>query len=139
MKHLYSILVAATALLNVACIKNDLPYPTVELNIDRVVGTGFTATTDAQQRIVTLKLDESTDIQNVKIHRMTFDVVIHNTSLDKQTLIDQIKSSHPRFGTFDLRSPLYITLSLYKDYEWTIRAEQTIEMAKTLGLGREDV
>lgn len=127
MKHLCSILVAAAALLNVACIKNDLPYPTVELNIDRVVGAGFTATTDAQQRVVTLKLDETTDIQNVKIHRMTFDVVIHNTSLDKQTLIDQIKSSHPRFGTFDLRSPLYITLSLYKDYEWTIRAEQTIE------------
>ena len=127
MKYLYSILVAATALLSVACIKNDLPYPTVELNIDQITGVGFTATTDAQQRIVTLKLDETTDIRNVRINDVAFGVVIHNTSLDKETLINQIKLSKPLTGTFDLRSPIYVTLSLYKDYDWTIQAEQTIE------------
>ena len=49
-----------------------------------------------------------------------------------RSLLGQIKTSRPLSGEFDLRSPLYVTLSLYQDYEWTIVAEQPIERAFTV-------
>ena len=51
---------------------------------------------------------------------------------DTESFIGQIKTSRPLSGEFDLRSPLYVTLSLYQDYEWTIVAEQPIERAFTV-------
>ena len=115
MKHFRHILIG-TLLLLTSCIENSIPYPVVTLQILGVEGEGFTCSPEdinTQERIVTLHLDEQTDISNVKI--------------DKISVTENARSSKPLSGTFDLRTPLYLTLSFYQDYEWTIRATQTIE------------
>lgn len=129
MKYL-RILFAATALLLAAsCIKNDIPYPAIELSIRSIEGQGFAvAGISLTNRTVTLTLDEKTDIRKVSIDRVEFDVATSNPMMtDKEKFISQIKTSRPLTGEFDLRAPLYVTLSLYQDYEWTILAEQPME------------
>lgn len=115
MKRLLRTLAALPMLLT-SCIDNDLPYPVVPLEILSVEGEGFVAKPsdiDPAARTVLLHLEEATDIRRVKI-----------TSVE---LSPDARPSCPLTGEFDLRSPLYVTLSLYQDYEWTITAEQTVE------------
>lgn len=127
MKRLISYLLAAAALAGVSCIKNDIPYPTVEVAINEIRGEGFTvASIDLTTRTVTLTLDEATDIQNVRIDSVAYAVTPHNTNIDRQTFLDNIRPSRELVGTFDLRTPIYVTLHLYTDYDWQITAEQTI-------------
>lgn len=113
MSRLFRILTAGLILGLSACIHNDIPYPVIELQITGVEGEGFTTVIDASQRIVTLNLDEQTDIRNVRIDRIT--------------ATEQAEISCEVPATYDLRSPLYVTLSLYQDYLWTIQAQQSIE------------
>ncbi len=111
LKRLTHILLAATALLS-GCIENDIPLPVKELSITGIEGEGFSVTMiDIATRSVVLTLDETTDIQNVRID------AIHAT--EGATL-----SSQP--GVYDMRTPLYLTLSLYQDYLWTVSAVQDI-------------
>ena len=127
-RYLKTALLAAAALLASSCIHNDIPYPVVELRIAGVEGQGFSVSeNNVTSRVVTLSLDEATDIRNVRIDAVGYDAVIHSIQLDKEEVLQQIRSSRELTGTFDLRSPIYTTLSLYQDYEWTIRAAQTIE------------
>lgn len=113
MRRILYILTSATILL-ASCIKNDVPYPVVALNILGVEGEGFKVyNIDEQTRVVTLELDETTDLRNV-----------HITAV-KTT--DKAELSIPLVGTFDMRTPIYVTLSLYQKYEWSIVATQTIE------------
>lgn len=113
MKPRHIAFLLAAALLSGSCIHNDIPYPVVDLKIEAVEGEGFAVKDiDYKQRIVTLTLEEATDIRNVRI--------------DRATLTEGATPSQPLTGTFDLRTPLYVTLSLYQDYEWTICAEQPI-------------
>ena len=126
-RYLKTALLAAAALL-ASCIHNDIPYPVVELRIASVEGQGFSVSeNNVTSRTVTLSLDEATDIRNVRIDAVGYDAVIHSIQLDKEEVLQQIRSSRELTGTFDLRSPIYTTLSLYQDYEWTIRATQTIK------------
>lgn len=112
----YSILLATlTAISFVGCIHNDLPYPVVKLAIESIEaeGTSGPCVIDAVNKTVTIPLLETTDIRNVEITSATY--------------TEKATSSESLVGTFDLRTPKYITLSLYQDYEWTICAEQSIE------------
>lgn len=127
-KYLKTAFAAAAALLAASCISNDIPYPVVELRIANVEGEGFSVSeNNVTSRVVTLTLDEATDIRNVKIDAVTYDAVVHSIELNKAELLDQVRSSQELTGTFNLLSPIYTTLSLYQDYDWTIRAVQTIE------------
>lgn len=127
-RYLKTAFAAAAALLAASCISNDIPYPVVELRIANVEGEGFSVSeNNVTSRVVTLTLDEATDIRNVKIDAVTYDAVVHSIELNKAELLDQVRSSQELTGTFNLLSPIYTTLSLYQDYEWTIRAVQTIE------------
>lgn len=96
-----------------SCIENTIPYPVVEIDILEYEGEGFRAAIDPTTRTVTLTLEEETDITQVKV-----------TSVE---ITEEGTSSIPLTGTFDLRTPLAVTLTLYQDYYWTIRAEQPIE------------
>ena len=107
-RYLKTALLAAAALL-AACIHNDIPYPVVELRI--------VSENNVTSRTVTLSLDEATDIRNVRIDAVGYDAVIHSIQLDKEEVLQQIRSSRELTGTIDLRSPIYTTLSLYQDYE----------------------
>ena len=129
MKYFRILFSAAALLLAASCIDNDVPYPVVELRIAGVEGSGFTVSgISIANRTVALTLDEKTDIRKVGI-----DIATSNPMMtDTESFIGQIKTSRPLSGEFDLRSPLYVTLSLYQDYEWTIVAEQPIERAFTV-------
>lgn len=132
-RYLKTAFIAAGALLASSCIHNDIPYPVVELRIANVEGQGFALSeNNVTSRTITLALDEATDIRNVQIDKVTYDAVIHSVQLDKEEVLRQISTSRALTGTFDLRTPLYATLSLYQDYEWTIRAIQSIERSFTV-------
>lgn len=127
MKRLIGHLLAGIMFLGTSCITNDLPYPTVEIAINNVQGEGFMVSNiDLATRTVTLSLDEATDIQNVRIEEISYTVTPHNTNIDRQIFLDNVRTSCPLSGTFDMRTPIYITLSLYQDYDWQIVATQTI-------------
>jgi len=104
-----------------SCIKNDLPYPVVEISILEVTGEGFTCEAsdiDTKNRVVTLHLDETTDISRVPISQIS--------------ITEGGQASVPLSGEFDLRSDLPITLSLYQEYVWTLKADQPIERIFTV-------
>ncbi len=115
-RHIALLLGLCALMLTPGCIRNDIPYPVVLLEILGIEGEGFTCTVrdiDPVTHTATLQLEETTDIARVTITGVT--------------LTEGAEPSRPLTGTFDLRSPLYVTLSLYQDYDWTIRAEQTVE------------
>ena len=99
----------------VGCIENDIPYPIVKLDIltFEVEGAKSAPQIDATAHTVRFELEETTDIRNVHIGEVG---------------MTEGAASNVTFpGIFDLRKPLYVTLSKYQDYEWKITAEQTIE------------
>ena len=94
------------------CIKNDIPYPLVELRIADIEGEGFTVSeNNTARREITLRLDEQTDIRNVRIDKATYDAVIHSVKLDKEEVLGQMRRSQELVGTFDMYTPIYTTLS----------------------------
>lgn len=99
----------------VGCIKNDIPYPVIKLDITRLEADGLNSSPqiDATAHTVKLDLEETTDIRKVNITAV------------EMTSGAECDTAFP--GIFDLRKPMYVTLSMYQDYEWTISAEQTIE------------
>ncbi len=105
--------IAALAL--AGCIVNDIPYPLVVCRIESIEAEGLSGepTIDADERLVILPLEETTDIQAVEITACT---VTENATL-----------STPIVGRHNMRTPLYVNLSIYQDYPWTIEARQTIE------------
>jgi len=123
MKRVFAYLAAVAAALFLAgCIHNDIPYPVVELEITSLEGEGFTlgpSDIDRSTRTVTLHLDETVDLR-----RVTFTKAVFNN--------EQAQCSVPLEGAFDLRTPLYVTLSLYQEYEWKIVAQQTIARSFTV-------
>lgn len=120
MKHLLKLFFALAVAGSTGCIKNDIPYPVVKLAITSIAGEGFTVKEiDPAQRIVTLTLDETTDIHNVRITQVAY-------TEGAQASVDLTASSH------DMRVPVRLTLTLYQDYEWTIIAEQQINRTFTV-------
>lgn len=110
-----AIIAAALSCAFVGCIHNDIPYPVVKLAIEsiEVEGTSGPCIINATDRTVTIPLLETTDIRNVEITSISY--------------TEKARPSEMLVGTFDLRTPKYITLSLYQDYEWSLVAEQNIE------------
>lgn len=120
MKHLLKLFFALAVAGSAGCIKNDIPYPVVKLAITSIAGEGFTVKEiDPAQRIVTLTLDETTDIRNVRITQVAY-------TEGAQASVDLTASSH------DMRVPVRLTLTLYQDYGWTIIAEQQINRTFTV-------
>lgn len=98
-----------------SCIKNDIPYPVIPLRIltFEVDGQEGNALIDNNTRTVTVTLADTVNLKNVMVKRCLVTEGIE-APLDSAELLD-------------LSSPKSFVLSLYQDYEWTIRAEQTIE------------
>ncbi|MBQ6613167.1 MAG: PCMD domain-containing protein [Alistipes sp.] len=103
------------SVVGVACIENDIPYPIERVDITAidVVGTMSPATIDVASRSVKLELEETTDIRNVEIRSIT--------------MTEGAQSDVKFPAKFDLRTPLYVNLTKYQSWEWTISAEQMIE------------
>lgn len=99
------------------CIKNDIPLPTIQavFTAFEVDGAARSAKIDAKTQTVTVYLSEQTDPRSVRV-----DSVAYNAG-------EPVTSSLDFASPLDLSSPRVVTLSLYQDYAWTIRAEQDIE------------
>lgn len=108
------------ALCFVGCIKNDLPYPVVELQITSIGVEGIIGepAIDEVGSTVTVELEEQTDIQNVNITSVTY--------------TEGATPSLDIVGRHDMRSPVYVTLSLYQEYPWLVRATQNISREFTV-------
>jgi hypothetical protein len=117
---IYTTICVAAALCFWACIENDLPYPVVELQIKSIAIDGIVGqpAIDEVNRTVTVELQEQTDIQNVRISAVEY--------------TEGATPSADIVGEHDMRAPLYVTLSLYQDYQWKISATQTIERTFTV-------
>ena len=106
----------ALALMLTACLKNDIPYPVIKVSFNSMVAEGQIKPSkiDKNEQTVTLYLDERVNLKNVQINTYEID----NT---EATINKDITSG------LDLTRPVDVILSLYQDYVWTIKAEQTIE------------
>lgn len=116
----FSIVCLLLSLFLGGCIKNDLPYPVVELQITSIEVEGIVGepAIDEVGRTVTVELEEQTDIQNVEITAVGY--------------TEGTKPSKNIVGKHDMRSPVYVTLSMYQDYHWQVRATQNIERMFTV-------
>ena len=113
MRHFVTLLAALMAL--TSCIENDIPYPVVEMEITdiEVEGAMGEPQIDRVNRTIALTLAETVDIRNVRITAIEY--------------TEGATASREMVGTFDMRYPQYVTLSLYQDYEWVITASQQID------------
>lgn len=113
-------LIGAWICLLASCISNDFPTPVVKVAITAfaVEGQEGNALISAENRTVTVNLNEATDIKKVKIKTLQ--------------VSDNGKASLAENQVVDLSSPYELTLSLYQDYTWKIIANQTIARTFTV-------
>lgn len=97
------------------CIHNDLPYPRIHLAIRTLaaVGEENPAVIDSVASMATIRLLEDTDIENVKFSEFT----ITPGATASPNLLE---------GVYDLSQPIVVNLKLYQNYQWIVKAEQTI-------------
>ena len=124
-REILGIAVVATMLASTGCIHNDIPYPVVKLEITAIEANGTVGACriDNAANTVVIPLDERTDIRNVEITGITFSERAHYP----EEFEPIVGNAGDAVLTFDMRTPKYVMLSLYQDYEWTIMAEQNIE------------
>lgn len=98
-----------------ACIKNDIPYPVIQANITSISAEGQSdaADIDSVSRVVTLFFPEDANIYAVKISSYTL--------TPKASIVEGSLE-----GTLDLSSDYHLTVALYQNYEWMIKASQNI-------------
>lgn len=111
-------LMAMMVALLCGCIHNDLPYPRIQPNFSSFLVNGLTkpAEIDTLNRVITLDIDEETNLEAVEL-------VSYTLTPEGSVISDDVTLG----PTLNLIKPLYITLRLYQEYVWTIRARQTIE------------
>lgn len=97
------------------CIKNDIPYPRIPQEILTLEAEGQqgTAVIDTKTLTADITLAEDVDIRKVRFTDYTYT----EGATSSLNLME---------GTYDLSSPLKVTLSLYQNYEWVITASQPI-------------
>lgn len=99
----------------VGCIKNDIPYPRIQANYltFEVEGASKAALIDSANRVITVYLEETTDIRNV---------VVKDYSVTPGSHVKTPDLSEP----LNLRNSISSVVSLYQDYIWKIQATQDI-------------
>lgn len=115
MKHFKLIIILIAALSS--CIKNDIPIAKVQARFEAFVVEGAVQETkiDNTSQTVTVYLDEETDPRSVKVDSIAFNEG------------EPVRASVDFTQRLNLGAPLPVTLTLYQDYLWHIRAEQEIE------------
>lgn len=103
-----------------ACIENDIPYPYIKLfvtaaEVDGQIGSAVISNDD---RTVTINLEDTVNMKKVHVKSIT--------------VTEGGRCSLPNDTIIDLSNPYPMTLSLYQDYQWTLKANQTIERRFTV-------
>lgn len=118
MRRFLSVLLGLVCLMS--CIRNDIPYPRVQAAIAEMQVDGAKSVKiDADAREVIVVLEETADPAAVNITSVTFND-------------ERVKSSLELTGMKDLSKPVVVTLSVYSEQQWTIRAEQPVERYFTI-------
>ncbi len=116
-----------------SCITNDLPYPHIQPNFVtfEIRDQERAANIDSASATVTVFLPETVNIQAVDVDSYTI--------TDGASISDA--SAALLAQPLDLSEPVQVTLSLYQDYSWTIRAIQEIERYFTVAnqVGESDI
>ena len=135
------------SVLMVSCaIENDIPYPILEASIEAIEVEGqrgaedniFTAATiNKTSRTVTLYVNDSVDINKLKITRLK---ITEDAELipDSAACIDYAKFPNTGFASLDsisissntrvnFSSPVNFTLRTYQDYVWRVTVNQIVE------------
>lgn len=121
MKKPITLLTAICAMLAFlqACISDsDIPYPNIQANIIefQVEGQTRPALIDTLARTVTVALNDSVNPACLRVDRF---VLAPGASLVTDTAVIT--------RGIDLSKPLTLTLKVYREYQWTVTATQTIE------------
>lgn len=108
------LLLAGVAFLLQGCIKNDIPYPQIALSVIamEVEGQKGNAVISENDRTVTLNLEETANLQKLPVLNIS--------------VTEGAKSTLEKGDVLDLTRPYTVTLSLYQDYQWTVRANREI-------------
>ncbi|MDE6265836.1 MAG: PCMD domain-containing protein [Muribaculaceae bacterium] len=118
MKKIFHIATAAVicVIAFCGCIKNDIPYPRIQANFltFEVDGENKATLIDSTNRVITVYLEETTDIRNVR-------VTSYSVTAGARVISPDL--SEP----LDMTGTLSAIVSLYQDYVWTINAQQDIE------------
>ncbi len=113
---LQTMLLSAILLHLNGCIVNDIPYPQIQVDFltFEVEGQTKAAEIDTKSRTITLNLGEDVDISKVvvKAYSLTEGGEVVSPDLSE---------------TLNLNNEVKVTLKLYQEYEWTIKAEQPID------------
>lgn len=143
-KIAYGILLATLCAAVHSCkIENDIPYPIVEGNIESFTvegqcaapdGTAAQSTIDRNNRTVTLYVDDTVDLTQLRITRFTVSSEAKIVA-DAQACADIEKFptggfEEPGEGTdtrVNFTQPVTFTLQTYQDYVWTVKVTQVIE------------
>lgn len=145
MKRLFYTMCCAVILASCA-IRNDIPYPIVEGSITafevegqrgETAGAATQATINTKTRTVTLYVDDSVDLTQLRITKLT---ISDDTELlaDSAVCKNYSKFPHEGFDSVDdlptssdtrinFSSPVKFTLRTYQDYEWTVTVTQVID------------
>lgn len=113
----------AAAALQGGCIKNDLPYPRIQVNFSSFVveEMASAAVIDTVAMTVTLPMTEQANLAQVRVE---------SYSISPENGIVSPGSTVPT--VLDLTKPMEVDLQLYQTYTWTIQATQTIERYFTI-------
>lgn len=102
------------------CITNDLPYPIAVPHITSMtVQDAVDIDIDYDSQTVTVFVSETTDLRNVVIQSVEYDLDFTTPSVDL-------------LGVHDLTTPLKFKLTTYQEYVWKIVAERPVERYFTL-------
>jgi hypothetical protein len=114
--RLFDILALSVSLIFCAsCMEYDMSYPRTLAEFTQfAVAEAEDITIDPSTRTVNITLKESGDLANVKIDSLKLN--------DKAFFKDGEMPS-----VLDLTAPYRVTLSMYQDYVWTIKAQQPVE------------
>lgn len=103
------------ALFAVSCIKYDMSYPRILAEFTEFTAEGAKSVTiDPATMTVFITLDEQSDLAQVKVQSVALNEKASFKGGDLPSVLD-------------LRNPYKVTLSMYQDYIWTIKAEQPVE------------
>lgn len=136
-------MVAGLMALHSCKIENDIPYPIVEGNIESFEvegqcaapdGSGSSAAISSSNRTVTLYVDDTVDLTNLRITRFTVSSEAKILA-DAEVCTDAAKFPTAGFETLDntadtrvnFTNPVRFTLQTYQDYVWTVNVTQIIE------------
>lgn len=106
---------SVTLLMCGSCMEYDMSYPRTLAEFTQfTVAEAEDVAIDPATRTVTVTLKESADIAKVKVEAIELNDNAYFRDADMPSVLD-------------LTSPYKVTLSMYQDYEWTIKAIQPVE------------